>query len=388
MSDERYILSGMQTLLNHRWVLNQAVIIENQQIKAIIPDEMIAHHLPAKHIRFATDYYLAPGLIDLHVHGAHGCDVMDADASSLNKMSHALAAEGVTGFLATTMTAENTKIEKVLQTIAAANPEGAAILGVHLEGPFIAANKAGAQAVNAIQLPNKKRFDEWQAIAKGTIKLVTIAPELENALDFIHHLHRTNVIAAIGHTHATFAETNAAIEAGSSYATHLFNAMRGIHQREPGAVTALLLSDKITAELIVDGLHLHPAIVQLALRMKGVDHLLLVTDAMRAKCMADGSYDLGGQEVIVKNGKAMLTDGTLAGSTLKMPQALKNMVASTECSLIDALRMASSNPAKVLGLENKKGSIAVGYDADLIVMNPNLEVILTMRAGHVIAKNE
>lgn len=384
--NQRYILSGMQILLKQKWVADQALIIENQTIKAIIPNEMIQHHLPARHKVFPHNFYLAPGMIDLHIHGAHGNDVMDADLAALNKISHALAMEGVTGFLATTMTADNQTIEKVLQIIPTAmqSKEGAAILGVHLEGPFIAAAKAGAQLAQYTQTPNKKLFDQWQAAAKGSIKLVTVAPELAHADDFIRHLHNANIIAAVGHTHATFAETNVAITAGCSYATHLFNAMRGMQQREPGAAGALLLSDKVTAELIVDGLHLHPAIVQLALRVKGIEHLILVTDAMRAKCMGNGKYELGGQDVLVNQGKATLADGTLAGSTLKMPQALKNIISQTQCSLVDALTMVTINPAKVLGLGDKKGRIDIGFDADLLVMNPALDVVFTMRAGNVV----
>jgi N-acetylglucosamine-6-phosphate deacetylase len=213
------------------------------------------------------------------------------------------------------------------------------------------------------------------------IKLVTLAPELPGALPLIKALRDRHIIVSAGHTNATYAEMVAAIRAGCSQATHLFNAMRGLHQREPGAVGALLLSHDVMAELIVDGLHLHPAIVELALRLKGKEKLLLVTDAMRAKCCDDGEYDLGGQTVMVRAGKAKLSDGTLAGSTLRMPQALKNMVQFTSCSLADAVSMAATNPAHVLGLSDRKGTIAVGKDADLVVLNAALDVAFTMREG-------
>ena len=382
----RCIFSGMQVFTAEKWEKDQAVIVEGSIIKAIIPVDMIQHHLPASRQEFPADCYLIPGLIDMHVHGAKGNDVMDASEEALIAITHALAAEGVTGFLATTMTAESDRIEEVLRVVVKTMPhqEGAAIFGVHLEGPFIAKAKRGAQCGDATQSPDAKLIRRWQEAAQGVIKVVTLAPELPDAIPFIQTLRSMGIIASIGHTNATYAETCAAITAGCNQATHLFNAMRGVHQREPGAITALLLSDQVTAELIVDGIHLHPAIVELAWRFKGRERLVLVTDAMRAKCAADGRYELGGQEVEVQGGKATLKDGSLAGSTLRMPQAIRSMVQFSNCSLIDAIYMAACNPARALGLESRKGSITVGKDADLTVLDANLEVLLTMREGRKI----
>lgn len=383
MTQTRLILSGMQTLMEDEWVLQQAIIIEEGVIKAILPEEMIKHHLPAKQYKFPNNYYLIPGLIDLHIHGADGYDVMDGNVEALQGISRVLAAEGVTGFLATTMTASNKRIELVLKTIATAMKEqiGAAILGAHLEGPFISSEKLGAQSSDAIELPDPTRMQRWQEIANGAIKIVTLAPELPNAISLIKILDNMGVTISVGHTNATYEQTCNAISAGCSHATHLFNAMRGLHQREPGAAGALLLADAVNAELIVDGLHLHPAMVELALRVKGKNKLLLVTDAMRAKCLQDGDYELGGQMVTVRQNKVTLADGILAGSTLRMPQAIKNMVKFTQCSLADAVSMASTNPARILGLSQRKGSIANGNDADLVVMNESLDVMLTLRDG-------
>jgi N-acetylglucosamine-6-phosphate deacetylase len=382
----RCIFSGMQILKDRQWVKEQAVIVEDNLIKAIIQEEMITHHLPARRYDFPDDHYLVPGLIDLHVHGTHGKDVMDGTEEALNTISRALVVEGVTGFLATTLTADVKRIETVLKVVSEASPNllGAALLGVHLEGPFIAKSKAGAQSVEEIQAPNSELMHYWQNLAKGAIKIVTLAPELPGALALIKGLRNMNVIAAIGHTNATYAETWTAIAAGCTQATHLFNAMHGISQREPGAVGALLLAPDVVAEIIVDGVHLHPAIVELIWRLKGKDNLLLVTDAMRAKCLGDGEYDLGGQTVKAVNGKVFLADGTLAGSTLRMPQAIKNMVHFSKCSLIDAVEMASYNPAHILGLHRRKGSITIGKDADLIVLNADFDVKLTMREGREI----
>lgn len=384
----RAIFSGMKVLLDHEWVSKQAVIVEDTKIKAIIPEEMIKHHLPARHHEFHNDCYLIPGLIDLHIHGTHGKDVMDASEDALKTISHALASEGVTGYLATTMTAEKERIEAVLKTVRAAMPkkEGAAILGIHLEGPFIAKSKMGAQRGDVTQDPNVSLMQHWQNLADDAIKIVTLAPELPGALELITALHKMNIIASIGHTNATYDQTNKAIAAGCTQATHLFNAMSGLTQREPGAVTALLLADQISAEIIVDGFHLHPAIVEMILRMKGRDRILLITDAMRAKCLGNGEYDLGGQTVEVIAGKAALKDGTLAGSTLTMTQAIKNMAHFSKCSTIDAIRMATYNPAKVLGLLPYKGTITIGKDADLVVLNADFEVQLTMLEGKEIFK--
>lgn len=382
MKNNRCIFTGMQILCHDRWLTDHAVIVENGKIQKIIAKHLLKDAAERVY-EFPQDYYLIPGLIDLHIHGAAGHDVMDGSVEALTGISQSLAKEGVTGFLATTMTASHERIVNVLKTIATAMPnqQGAAILGAHLEGPFISSAKMGAQRIDDICHPDAALISHWQDLAKGAIRLVTLAPELPDALLLIKKIREMGIIASIGHTNATYAETNMAVEAGCTHATHLFNAMRGIHQREPGAVGALLLAENVNAELIVDGLHLHPAIVEMALRLKGKDKLLLVTDAMRAKCLGDGDYDLGGQAVAVRSNLATLADGTLAGSTLHMPEAIKNIVQFTHCSLADAVHMASFNPARILGLHQRKGSIAEGKDADLVVMNASFEVVMTMREG-------
>lgn len=380
---QRLILSGMSVLIKNRFEKNLAVVVENQVIKAIIQSDMIKHHLPANVIEYPEDCYLVPGFIDMHVHGAGDCDVMDASVEALMTISAKLAAEGVTGFLATTMTASSERINQVLSVIPQAikQVQGAAILGVHLEGPFISRDKAGAQFAQDACSPNLVLFNQWQKSADGQIRLVTLAPELENALDFIVSLSDKGVVMSAGHTNATYEQTMKAIEAGVTYATHLFNAMRGMHQREPGASGALLLSDEVAAEIVADGKHLHAAMCQLALRVKSDERLLLVTDAIRAKCMGDGTYELGGQTVTVKSGKATLADGTLAGSVLEMPVAIKRMMKATKCSLAEAVRMASYNPAKQLKLLARKGTIETGKDADFVILNEDIEVMKTIRAG-------
>lgn len=380
---ERTIFSGMSVYLERKWSTNRAVVVENGHFAALISADMAKHHLPAKHIECSKEHRMLPGLIDLHVHGADNADVMDGSVEAMQILSAALARDGITGFLATTMTAKTKVIERVLSMIAKAadHLKGAALLGVHLEGPFIAKKKAGAQHGKYASLPDEALFTNWQNLSGNRIRIVTLAPELEGALNFIKMLRKNNVIASIGHTFASYHEVMAAIEAGATGATHLFNAMRGIHQREPGGALALLLSDNVIAELIADSLHLDPAMLELAYRVKSAERLVLISDAMRAKGMQDGEYDLGGQMVTVESGCARLADGTLAGSTLSLTQAIKYMADSTRASLEEAVHMATYVPARILGIETRKGSIEVGKDADLTILNSNFECLYTMREG-------
>ncbi len=384
-----FAFSGLQIVTEQGVLQNQAVMVNNGVIHAVGEKQSLLKKIPAAELlNFPEDYYLVPGFIDMHVHGANGKDVMDATPAALATISETLVAEGTTSFLATTMTADIEQIENALKVVRdfvneQDNFATAKILGVHLEGPFLSSKKIGAQRGDKILAPQKKHIQRFQEISGNIIKLVTLAPELPNSQEFIHYLKQKKIIASIGHTDATFAETMAAIDAGCSHATHLFNAMRGIHQREPGAVTAALLADNVMAELIVDGVHLHPAIVQLALRVKGKEKIILVTDAMRAKCLQDGQYDLGGQTVIVKNNIAQLADGTLAGSVLKMPAAIQNTLKFTGCTISDAVKMAAENPARALGIFDKKGSIGVKKDADLVVLDNKFNVMLVMCEGRI-----
>jgi N-acetylglucosamine-6-phosphate deacetylase len=383
------IFSNLRICTEDGILENANVIVENRVIQSITTKINPALLSSAQVFQFPENFTLAPGFIDMHVHGANGADVMDATPEALSVLSHALAAEGVTGFLATTMTASVEQIEKTLCAVrdfmcSRKDKKGAEILGVHLEGPFLSPKKVGAQRADKLLEPNIKYIKQWQALASGVIKLVTLAPELPNSLEFIKQLQQEKIIASIGHTDATFAETQAAIEAGCSHVTHLFNSMRGMHQREPGAVTAALMSDQVIAELIVDGVHVHPSLVDLVLKLKKEKRIALVTDSMRAKCLQDGFYELGGQTVEVKNKAARLSDGTLAGSVLTMTSAMQNMMKFTGCDLLSVVKMAAENPAKELGLFDKKGSIAEDKDADLVVLDDTLQVVLTVCGGRVV----
>jgi N-acetylglucosamine-6-phosphate deacetylase len=385
----KLLITGPQVYTEKTILRNGAVWVQDGLIAAIgHPDD---NFFTEQTLQFPANYHLIPGFIDLHTHGANGHDVMDATPAALAGICEALATEGTTSFLATTMTAEVANIEKALaavQKYLQAPQAGAAILGVHLEGPFIAPSKMGAQRGENILDPDVELFKKWEKISGNALKLVTLAPEQAHALALIEYLKKQNIVSSLGHTNATYEEAQAAIVAGSAYATHLFNAMSGIHHREPGTATAALLAETVSAELIVDGFHLHPAIVQLALKLKGKEKIVLVTDAMRAKCLQDGCYDLGGQDVYVKKGRAQLADGTLAGSVLRMPSAVQNMLNFTGCELQDALKMAAENPAKILNVFHRKGSIAEKKDADLVVLNEKWEVVLTLCRGDVVYDRE
>jgi len=380
------IISGPQIVAEDCIIKKAGLVIQQDKIQSIEKKENFSSE-PL--LVFPENYYLIPGFIDVHVHGADGFDVMDGTFEALDRMSQALAAEGTTSFLATTMTASSEKISRIVRNIGdyihqPREIKGAEVLGIHLEGPFISPQKVGAQNVKDILAPQMNCLRDWQAASGNTIKLVTLAPELPNSLEFIRFLKAQHIVASIGHTDASYAETMAAVDAGCSHVTHLFNAMRGIHQREPGVVTAALLSEKLSTELILDGVHLHPAIAELVLKVKSKEKIILVTDAMRAKCLTDGVYDLGGQSVTVKNNKASLSDGTLAGSVLKMSSAIQNMMKFTRCDLVDAIRFATVNPAKLLNIFDQCGSIAPQKIADLVVLDDKLNVVMTMVAGQIV----
>ncbi len=388
---ELLIIAGATVYGENENFSRSALVIKDKLIIDIIAADEVKKYPAAKVLQFPETFHCVPGFIDVHIHGTHGKDIMDASDEAFTAISQALAAEGTTSYLATTMTASRDDIEKVLTQVAAYKKTqdkviGAELLGIHLEGPFISPDKVGAQSCDFILDPDIELIKRWQALANQQIKLLTLAPELNNSAEFIDALKQLNIIASIGHTNATYAETLKGIAAGCQHVTHLFNAMRGIHQREPGVVTAALLNN-VFAEMIVDGVHLHPAIVEMILRLKGKDKLVLVTDAMRAKCLRDGEYDLGGQPVQVKKGIATLKDGTLAGSTLKMSDAIRNMLQYTSCELRDVVQMASWNPAKLLGIENQKGSLAKNKDADVVVLDESYNVVMTMCAGKIIQPN-
>ncbi|MFC7373262.1 N-acetylglucosamine-6-phosphate deacetylase [Fictibacillus iocasae] len=328
---------------------------------------------------------LLPGMIDLHIHGAAGADVMDGTEEALHKISRALPKEGTTSFLATTMTEREDVITNALSKTAAYmknQPTGQAeLLGIHLEGPFISPKRAGAQPKDFIIAPNVDTFRRYNEAAENHVKLVTLAPEEPGGYELASYLQSKGIIASIGHSDADYHEVVKSVEAGVTHGTHLYNGMRGIHHRDPGTAGGVLLLDEIMAEIIADGVHCDKEMVKMAYKLKGSSKLVLVTDAMRAKCLGDGMYTLGGQAVKVEDGKAMLSDGTLAGSVLSMNDAVQNVITFTGCSFEEIAKMTSENPAKELQIFDRKGSLAKGKDADLTIIRSDGAVLATYCCG-------
>ncbi|HLR74564.1 MAG TPA: N-acetylglucosamine-6-phosphate deacetylase [Virgibacillus sp.] len=330
-----------------------------------------------------------PGFIDGHIHGAAGADVMDASFSALDRITSTLPREGTTSFLATTITHSSKRISKALQTVAAYrdSPGHAEVIGVHLEGPFIEASKAGAQPIQYIKKPHVQLFNEWQQIANNQIKIITLAPEHDRDGTFIQKISNQGVIVSAGHSAVTFEGMKAAINHGVSHVTHLCNGMSGIHHRDIGLVGAALMFENLFSELIVDGIHVSPEMVQLIYKNVGSKRLMLITDGIRAKYLQQGTYDLAGQMLTLSNERATLKDGTLAGSIIKMDEAAQQMITITGASLTEIIQMTSTNLAKQLGIFSEKGSISVGKDADILLVDDSLRLKLTICRG-VIAHRE
>ncbi|NDJ60887.1 MAG: N-acetylglucosamine-6-phosphate deacetylase [Chloroflexi bacterium] len=327
---------------------------------------------------------LLPGFIDVHVHGAVGADTMDATPEALQQMAAFYAQHGVTGFLATTWTDSRERITAALMNIAAAqrhSPNGAAILGAHLEGPYLNPAKGGAQNTEHL-----RRADREEALAFldiGVIRLLALAPEYDENHWLIRECVRRGITVSAAHTAATYTEMRHAVDLGLTQTTHTFNAMTGLHHREPGTVGAALTSPEICCEVIADNIHVHPAVMQVLYAAKGIDGVILISDAVRGAGMPDGDYHLDARTVTVRDGAVRLPDGTLAGSTLTLDRAVANFIAATGAPLTEIWRAASLNPARALGLAAQTGSIEIGKAADLILVDDNINVHLTMVGGQI-----
>ena len=366
----------MKIIVNARIVLpdkiiNQGMLLFNEQIKEIFPF-MNINSYPKAEVIDGMDGYLTPGLINIHIHGFNGRDTMEANYEALNSISESLLTTGVTGFLPTTMSMDITSIQKAINNIRECkNRElsGAQILGVHVEGPFISPSFKGAQAEEYILEPDSNLLEGYLE----EVKIITIAPEMRNAESFIKKMKEKGIIISVGHSGANYEEILKAREWGLTHSTHLFNAMTGLHHRKPGIVGAVLTSN-MTCELIADYIHLHPVILKLVTMIKDPKDIILITDSMEAGGLIDGEYALGGQKVIVKDGAARLENGALAGSTLFMNRAVKNMLDATGLPVNEIINMATANPARLLNIDHKIGKIAKNMQADLTLFDENLNV--------------
>lgn len=336
----------------------------------------------------ANGHLLIPGMIDVHIHGANGHDMMDGTEESIVEVSRTCARTGCTSFLVTSVTSSiedlMIMIHNVKQVIG--KEPGAKIAGIHLEGPYLNVKRKGMQNEKYLRHPN---IEEMQAILKeagSLIKMVTIAPELPGGLEMVQFLKDQGIIVSLAHSDATYEEAKQAFATGASHVTHCFNGMRPIHHRDPGLVVAAFEEPHVSLQAIVDNVHLHPAIVRLMHRIKGAEGVVLITDALQAMYMGDGEYEFGGHQVTVSNGEARLSDGTLASSTVTMNEALRKTV-ETGIPLSDAVYMASATPANILGL-HKKGKIVPESDADLVLINSQYEVEWTMIGGQLYSEKK
>jgi len=370
-------------------VLSNASILVEAAIISEVGTELTAQ---SEHIIQASGCYVFPGFIDLHVHGGAGADVMDRDEEAIAKMCRYHAENGTTSMLLTTRSAAKEEITEALQRISSAvdrtSLTGAQSIGIHLEGPFINDSYKGAQSSELIQAPSLSLMKQWYEASQQQIKIVTLAPELEGADEVIAWLIEQGVTVSAGHCGPDFGQMTHAIERGVSHITHCFNGMRGFSHRDPGMLAALMMSDSVTAELIMDTIHVHPDAGRLLLHAKGSKRVALITDAMRAAGLQDGEYEsAGGRKVTVKDGIVRLPSGNLAGSTLTMNRAVQNAIEHMGASLTEAADMASLTPARVLGLDGVKGSIRRGKDADLVIMDSSFNVLLTVIAGQIVYRS-
>ena len=335
----------------------------------------------------ATADLIVPGFIDLHVHGGDGADFMDGADEAAGRVTSFHARNGTTALAATTLSGSRSDLRDAVSAIGRASraeSRGAEICGIHLEGPYINAKRAGAQNAGSIRPADIQEIESLLAEASHLKWMITVAPEIEGARALIEHF-RTRIAFSVGHTAGDYSDAVAALEWGATHFTHLFNAMTGMHHREPGVVGAALVSVEATAELIADGIHVHPAVLRIATRAMP-NRIALVTDAVRASGMPPGRYRLYEHEFVVSDdGAARLADGTLAGSTLTMNRAVQNMVELAGLPLEMVIPLATEIPARILGVSERKGKIARGYDADLVLLTPKFDVAATMVRGRDVA---
>ncbi len=381
----------MKCIINGKVILKDAVL-ENV---AVIFDEKIEKIADVKDINLA-DYevidangkYVSPGLVDMHIHGYLGADVSDGDKAGVEKMAQGIIKNGVTAWCPTTMTVSKAEIEAAFDTVREVKNSGeyygARILGVNSEGPFINAAKKGAQAEEHILKPDAKFIKKHADV----VKLFTVAPEVEGAAECIKEVSSdTKVLVSMGHTNATYEEAVAGIENGVRHTTHLFNAMTALSHRSPGVVGAALADSNTSVELIADTFHVNKGLFGLIAKIKG-DKLCLITDCIRAGGMPDGDYTLGGQPVHKEGIKCLMPDGTIAGSVLKLNEAVYNLYENSDLEIYEAVACASLNPAMALGEDKEIGSLEEGKRADIIIADEKFNVVMTILGGQIRYKGE
>ena len=365
---------------------NHTVLVHDGRIVRVgtpnevhVPDDAVVEDL--------TGLTVAPGFVDLHVHGGAGYDFADADPEAIEEACRFHVRHGTTSLLATLALTEPEEFLRRIERLATACSRGAGqrvLKGTHLEGPFVNPQISGALNPEHVWPASTENWAKLEKVAGASLKLMTIARELPGALEVMRVAARRGVVLALAHSKAPFEQIEVAIDNGLTQVTHMFNAMDPMHHRRPGVVTGALLCNELKVHLIADGLHVHPAVMRLLLNVKGASGIVLITDAVRASGMPDGEYELTGRSVQVTDGRVTLSDGTLAGSSVTMEEAVRVMVEQAGASLTDAVRMASLNGARVLGIDRTKGSLAVGKDADLVVLDNGFRVHMTIVGGEIV----
>ena len=376
----------MKAIVNGK-ILTKDEVIEN---KILLFDEKIIGFVDEVNedmeIIDGKNLYISPGLIDLHIHGSANYDTMDNINTAVEIIGKSIIKNGVTSFLPTTMTMSQKDIYNALDNIKQyinKKYSGAEVLGAHLEGPFINNNYKGAQSNKYIQEPSFCFIKDYIDI----IKIISYSPETDKNLSFTKEIkEKTNIVLSIAHSNATYDECKLAIDNGVSNITHLFNAMTPLNHREMGVVGAALTTD-VYCEIICDNIHINPNLYQFVLNNKGKDKVILITDSMRAGCMPDGKYDLGGQEVFVKNNVARLASGNLAGSVLTLNKAVYNFLKNTNLTINEAINLASLNPAKSINMDSTKGSLEVGKDADIALFDDEMNCYMSISHGEIVFDN-
>lgn len=373
------VLTPDNILKNATITIQDALIVEVTQNQTILDADAT--------VIDANEMYVAPGFIDIHFHGALGKDVMDADPQSLRVMAQFCLEHGVTSFYPTTWSATPNDIFAAIDTVKEFQllMSGAQILGIHIEGPYLDLEYRGAQLSSMIRTPDRQEYQRW--FNSGVVKLVTCAPEIPGGFDFIRDAVANDIRISIGHTHAKYEDVVKAAELGATQATHLFNGMPSLHHREPGAVGGVLTDKRIIPQLICDGVHLHPAVIDLVVNTKTPSRVILITDSIRGTGLPDGAYDNKGQKFVVVDGVARTPEGGLSGSTLTLDKAVRNTMKFTHRPITEILPMATSIPAAAMGLEGRKGVIQAGADADLVFLNSDFLVERAFVQGKCLYKS-
>lgn len=380
----RLALTGGEIITPFRSIKNGTIMIDEGKIyelgnskDVIIPDN--------SEVIDVSGRIISPGFVDLLVHGGGGCGFADDNEESISTVSKYFLEHGSTTVLASLFAKPEKLLLADLERVAnyiEKNPDSN-IRGIHMEGPYLNKELKGAMNESYLWKPSVESWKKMWEASKGKIKIMTIAPELPGAIEVMREAASVGVVLSIGHSMADYHDIEVAIDNGAAHVTHMFNAMRPFHHRNPGVVLGGLLRNELKIELIADTLHVHPAVMELLLKLKGASGIILVSDSIRAGGMHEGEYEFADQKVFMKESKAFLEDGTLAGSTLTLNNAVRNMVETANAKITEAVRMASLNGAKVINIDDKKGILAAGKDADIVVLNDKYEVEMTILAGKI-----